>query len=96
MSVYDLLTTGREESRRKRRISRNILNTPKNFATRNLERLVAPHKNSLRNLASIPLTAAGTGFIDFAAFHISHGWGWLVTGISLVIVEHIIADGEDE
>jgi hypothetical protein len=57
---------------------------------------VAPHRASLRRLADIPLTAAGTGFIDFAAFHVAHGWGFLVTGISLVVLEHMIADQDDD
>lgn len=56
---------------------------------------VAPHKASLARLADIPLTVAGTGIIDFAAFHISHGWGFLVTGLSLVLLEHLIADDDD-
>ena len=53
---------------------------------------VLPHRAALANLRAIPLTAAGAASIDFAAFHIGHGWGWLATGISLVILEHIIAD----
>lgn len=40
----------------------------------------------------MPLTVAGVGCIDFAAYHLSHGWGWLATGLSLVVLEHIIAD----
>lgn len=100
MSVYDLLVAGREESRKKpkkfREFSKKSAGKFTGFAARNLDRLVSPHKNSLRNLSQIPLTATGVGFMDFAAFHLAHGWGWLVTGISLVIVEHIIADGEDE
>jgi hypothetical protein len=55
---------------------------------------VSAHKASLRRLADIPLTVAGTGCIDFAAWHVAHGWGWLVTGISLVLIEHLIADDE--
>lgn len=55
---------------------------------------VTPHKAAVRRLADIPLTLAGAGCIDFAAFHIAHGWGWLVTGISLVLLEHVIADDE--
>lgn len=56
---------------------------------------VKPHKAALANLKAIPLTVAGTASIDFAAFHIAHGWGFLITGVSLIILEHIIAD-EDE
>lgn len=58
------------------------------------QKAVAPHKASIANLKAIPLTVAGTGCIDFAAFHVGHGWGWLVTGVSLVLLEHIIADSE--
>ena len=56
---------------------------------------VTPHKAALGNLASMPLTALGAACIDFAAFHVGHGWGWLITGLSLVVLEHLIAD-EDE
>lgn len=55
---------------------------------------IAPHKASLANLKAIPLTVAGLGCIDFAAFHLAHGWGWLVTGISLILLEHMIAEDE--
>lgn len=55
-------------------------------------RLLRPYRAALGNLRSIPLTAAGAACIDFAAFHLGHGWGWLVTGLSLVLVEHVIAD----
>ena len=53
---------------------------------------ITPHKAALGRLADIPLTVAGIGCIDFAAFHIAHGWGWLVTGASLILLEHLIAD----
>jgi hypothetical protein len=53
---------------------------------------VTPHKAALRRLAEMPLTAAAVPCVDFAAFHIAHGWGWLVTGLSLVVLEHLIAD----
>lgn len=56
------------------------------------KRAIAPHRASIANLVNIPLTTAGIGFIDFAAFHLAHGWGWLVTGLSLMVLEHIIAD----
>lgn len=57
--------------------------------------LVRPHRASLARLADMPLTVLGTAGIDFAAFHVTHGLGWLVTGISLFVVEHMIADDED-
>lgn len=55
---------------------------------------IAPHKASLRRLADMPLSVLGTAGIDFAAFHVTHALGWLVTGISLFLVEHMIADEE--
>lgn len=57
-------------------------------------RAVTPHRAALTNLADIPLTAAGTGCIDYAAWHLGTGWGWLVTGISLLVLEHLIADDQ--
>lgn len=53
-----------------------------------------PHTASLRRLADMPLSVLGTGSIDFAAFHWAHSWGWLVTGLSLWLLEHLIADPE--
>lgn len=54
--------------------------------------VAAPHKASLARLWDMPLTVIGTGLVDFAAFHVAHGWGWLVTGVSLAVVEHLISD----
>jgi hypothetical protein len=62
--------------------------------TRASRALVRPHTASLRRLADMPLTVVGTAGIDFAAFHLAHGWGWLVTGVSLLVIEQMIADGE--
>ena len=56
--------------------------------------MIAPHKVSLANLKQIPLTIVGFACIDFAAFHLAHGWGWLVTGLSLILLEHMIAEDE--
>jgi hypothetical protein len=53
---------------------------------------IRPHKTSLKRLTEMPLTVAAVPCVDYAAFHLAHGWGWLVTGLSLVIVEHLIAD----
>lgn len=39
----------------------------------------------------MPLALLGTACIDFAAFH-WHVLGWLVTGVSLWLIEHMIAD----
>lgn len=58
-------------------------------------RAIAPHRASLTNLARIPLTFSGAGCVDYAAFHVASGLGWLVTGISLVLIEHVIADETD-
>ena len=51
-----------------------------------------PHKASLRRLAEMPLTVLGTAGVDFAAFQFNHDLGWLVIGVSLFIIEHLIAD----
>ena len=53
---------------------------------------VKPHRAALANLLHMPLTVAGVACADFAAFHISHGWGFLATGVSLIVLEHLIAD----
>ncbi len=60
--------------------------------SRFVARIAAPHKAALANLRHIPLTVSGLGSIDFAAFHLAHGWGWLVTGLNLILLEHMIAD----
>lgn len=59
-----------------------------------LRAAINPHRAALTNLTRIPLTAIGTGCVDYAAFHLGTGWGWLVTGVSLVLLEHVIADEE--
>lgn len=56
------------------------------------DRFVRAGRPAAVNLAKLPLTAAGLACMDFAAFHLAHGWGWLVTGVSLVVLEHLIAD----
>lgn len=56
--------------------------------------LLSQHTASLKRLTEIPLTVAGAACIDFAAFHIGHGWGFLVTGLSLVLIEHLVSDSE--
>jgi hypothetical protein len=53
---------------------------------------LTPHRASLLRLLDMPLAVIGTGCIDFAAWHVDHGVGWLVTGVSLWVVEHLIAD----
>lgn len=64
-------------------------------ATSVVSAALTPHKASLRRLTEMPLSVIGTGGIDFAAFHVNHGVGWLVLGVSLWVVEHLIADVED-
>ena len=55
---------------------------------------VKPHRAALATLKDIPLTVAGIAGIDFAAFHYVHMIGWAVTGVSLIVLEHIIADDQ--
>lgn len=55
-------------------------------------RLTTPHKLAVSNLARMPLFLGGAGCVDFAAFHVNHGVGWLVTGLSLILIEHMAAD----
>lgn len=62
------------------------------FLATTASRSISPHRAALRNLASVPLTTVGFGCIDTAGFQLGTGWGWLATGLSLVLLEHIIAD----
>lgn len=55
-------------------------------------RLVAPHRAALSNLASIPLTTFGLGCICTGVFYASTIAGWIVTGLALIFLEHVIAD----
>lgn len=72
-----------------------VLRSLRDLASNVARAALTPHKASVRRLADMPLSVAGTGGIDFAAFHVNHGVGFLVLGISLWIVEHLIADVED-
>lgn len=56
------------------------------------KKAVSPHRAALKNLYDIPLTVAAAGCVDYSAFHLGGGWGWLVTGLSLLAVENLIAD----
>ena len=56
------------------------------------QRAVKPHRLALAKLAEMPLFLLGASGVDFAAFHLNHGVGWLVTGLSLILVEHMAAD----
>jgi hypothetical protein len=60
--------------------------------SRRAARALKPVRPAAANLASVPLTVTGLGCVDFAAYHLGHGWGWLVTGLSLMWLEHVIAD----
>lgn len=56
--------------------------------------LVSPHKAAVARLVEIPLTVVGVGCVDTAAWTVAAGLGWLVTGVSLFLLEHLIADPE--
>ena len=56
------------------------------------QRAVKPHRLALAKLGEMPLFLLGTSGVDFAAFHLNHGVGWLVTGLSLILIEHMAAD----
>ena len=75
-----------------RRISARVLSATRTTAAKAAKIALTPHKAALANLRDMPLTVAGVAGIDFAGWHISHGWGWLITGVSMIIVEHLIAD----
>lgn len=51
-----------------------------------------PHRAALINLAHMPLTVAGLGCADYAAWHLGAGWGWLAIAASLILLEHLAAD----
>jgi hypothetical protein len=60
-------------------------------------KILSPHRASLAVLLSIPLTLAGAGCIDAAAFAGNTIAGLVVTGISLMWLESVIAaDDEDD
>ena len=56
---------------------------------------LSPHKASVKRLAEMPLSVLGTASIDFAGFHLAHGWGWLLLGASLFVLESMISDDND-
>jgi hypothetical protein len=55
-------------------------------------RISTPVLPVLHNLASIPLTVAGLGCVDAAAFVGNTIAGLVVTGLSLIGLEYLIAD----
>ena len=59
---------------------------------RSAARLAKPARPALANLASVPLHVAGLGCIDAAAFTGNVIAGLVVTGLSLIWLEHVIAD----
>jgi len=67
----------------------------RNWAVSAIGKALSPHKASLARLAEIPLTVAGAGCIDAAAFCGNLIAGLVVTGISLVLLEHMIADDDE-
>jgi hypothetical protein len=52
------------------------------------------HAMSVNRLFDIPLTIVGFGCIDSASFNITTWFGLVVTGISLFIIERMIADDD--
>lgn len=56
--------------------------------------LLTPNRAALRRLAEMPLTCVAVGMIDTAAWQAPAWVGWLVTGLSLMFVEHLISDDE--
>ena len=61
-------------------------------AVRAASRLVKPARPALANLAASPLHVLGLGCIDTGVFTASPVAGWIITGLSLIWLEHVIAD----
>lgn len=57
-----------------------------------VKRLASPRSASLANLRKMPFTVAGLGCIDMGVFTASTVAGWIVTGLSLMLLEYMIAD----
>lgn len=57
-----------------------------------LQRVTAPRSASLTNLRKMPLTVAGLGCVDVGVFTASTVAGWIVTGLTLILLEYMIAD----
>ena len=57
-------------------------------------RRLRPARVTLRNLASYPLFVVGVLVFDYGVYQWSHRVGWMVGGVSLMILEHVIADEE--
>lgn len=55
-------------------------------------RWFSPAKPVLSNLAASPLFVCGVGLIDASAFVLNLALGLAVTGVSLIVLEHVISD----
>lgn len=58
--------------------------------------LLVPNRAALARLGEMPLTVAAVGLIDTAAWQAPHWVGWLVTGLSLMFLEHLISDQQPQ
>lgn len=54
-------------------------------------RAITPAKPVLKNAAQIPLTLAGLGCVDAAFYRWALIPGLLATGITLILVEHMLS-----
>ena len=61
-------------------------------ARRFWSRVTAPARPALGNLAKIPLTFAGLGCISAGFFALSTVAGLFAAGVTLILLEHMIAD----
>ena len=59
-----------------------------------MSRFARPAVPVLKNVAQVPFTVAGLGCIDTGVFFASTIAGFIVTGLSLMWLEHLIADDE--
>lgn len=84
MSITVPLSSG--DLARLRRAVRDVSNR--------IGRRLRPVRVPLRNLASCPLFTVGVLVFDYGVYQWSHRVGWMVGGVSLMILEHVIADEE--
>lgn len=54
--------------------------------------LLRPARPVAVNLLASPLTVAGLACADIGVFTASVTAGWIITGLSLFVLEHVIAD----
>ncbi len=83
-AVYPARTSSRRGAKWLRRV-RDLARTTVVSALR-------PAKPVLANLATIPLTVAGFGCLDAAAFMWNTIAGLAAAGVLLIVLEHLIAD----